>query len=210
MPADPQPYRSPLMDIKPEWIDYNGHLNLAYYHVLFDQGIDGLFDVIGLGERYRAERGFTTYTVEAHVSYLHEVPPASRVFVTSQIVGLDAKRLHVFQELFHADGWRAATLESLSLSIDQRGAEGPKAAPFPEDVFARVSAAAREHAKPAPAGPARACDPHAADLGLASGPRAASDGRRQPAGGPAQYDDGCESSPARDVMDVTGRAADPA
>ena len=140
------PYRSGVMAVRPEWIDYNGHLNLAYYHVLFDKGIDGLFDSIGLGETYRAERGYTTYTAEAHVCYLREVPPQAEVYVTSQIVGLDEKRLHIFQELHHSDGWAAATLESLSLSIDQRG-ETPKVAPFPAETFARVSAAAAAHAE---------------------------------------------------------------
>ena len=143
--SPPAPFRSALMALEPAWIDYNGHLNLAYYHVLFDRGIDGLFDAVGLGEAYRAARGMTTFSVETHVCYLREVPPGSRVSVTSQIVGLDAKRLHVFQEMLHEDGWRAATLESLSLSIDQSG-EAPKAAPFPADVHARIAAMAADHA----------------------------------------------------------------
>lgn len=142
----PTPFSSELMPLRPEWIDYNGHLNLAYYHVLFDQGIDGLFAHLGLGAAYRAARGMTTYSVEAHVCYLREVPPGAHVRITSQIVGLDAKRLHVFQEMVHEDGWRAATLESLSLSIDQRG-EKPKAAPFPDDVHQRIAAMARAHAE---------------------------------------------------------------
>ncbi|MEC5323697.1 thioesterase family protein [Aurantimonas sp. A3-2-R12] len=147
-PEPPQPFRSPLMDLEPGWIDYNGHLNLAYYHVLFDRGIDALFDAIGLGEPYRATRGYTTYSAETHVCYLREVPPKARVYATAQIVGLDAKRLHIFQELFHEDGWRTATLESLSLSIDQNHPSGgPKVAPFPADVFARVADVAAEHAK---------------------------------------------------------------
>ncbi|MCB8835888.1 thioesterase family protein [Aurantimonas sp. VKM B-3413] len=141
------PFRSAPMRLKPEWIDYNGHLNLAYYHVLFDQGIDGLFAAIGLGELYRAATGFTTYTAEAHVSYLKELPPDSAVTVSSQIVGLDTKRLHIFQEMHHTDGWLAATLENLSLSIDQRNPDGPKVAPFPTDVFEQVSRAAKEHAR---------------------------------------------------------------
>lgn len=144
--SPPAPFRSGLMALEPEWIDYNGHLNLAYYHVLFDRGIDALFDAVGLGEAYRAARGMTTYSVETHVCYLREVPPGALVRVTTQIVGLDAKRLHVFQEMLHEDGWRAATLEGLSLSIDQRG-EAPKAAPFPDDVYARIAAMAAEHAQ---------------------------------------------------------------
>ena len=40
------PFRSPDQQLKPEWIDYNGHLNMAYYSVLFDNGIDGMRSVI--------------------------------------------------------------------------------------------------------------------------------------------------------------------
>lgn len=141
----PAPFRSRALSLESSWIDYNGHLNLAYYHVLFDRGLDEVFDAIGLGERYRERTGFTTYTAEAHVRYLKEVPPGARVIVTTQIVGLDAKRLHLFQEMRHTDGWLAATLENLSLSIDQRG-ETPKVSPFPDETFASVRAAFDAHA----------------------------------------------------------------
>ena len=140
------PFVSGEMMLKPEWIDYNGHLNLAYYHVLFDAGIDGLLDAMGLGEAYRARTGFTTYSAETHVCYLREVPPGATVKVTAQILGFDEKRLHVFQELRHVDGWCAATLESLSLSIDQRG-DTPKVTPFPAETFQRVVTAAEAHEK---------------------------------------------------------------
>ena len=144
--ALPAPFISRTMALKPEWIDYNGHLNLAYYHVLFDQGIDGLFDALGLGQAYRARTGFTTYSAETHVCYLRELSPDTEVTVASQIVGFDAKRLHVFQTLHHIDGWTAATLESLSLSIDQRGPT-PKVAPFPAETLAGVAAAFERHAR---------------------------------------------------------------
>ena len=155
-PSEPlaAPFVSDAMTLKPEWIDYNGHLNLAYYHVLFDAGIDGLFDAMGLGESYRTRTSFTTYSAETHVCYLREVPPGATVRVTAQIVGYDEKRLHVFQEIHHVDGWCAATLESLSLSIDQRG-ERPKVAAFPAETLNSIAAAARTHAglaRPARAG----------------------------------------------------------
>ncbi|MCQ0989654.1 thioesterase family protein [Jiella marina] len=142
----PAPFRSSKMTIEPAWIDYNGHLNLAYYHVLFDRGLDELFDAIGLGESYRERTGYTTYTAEAHICYLREVPSAATVQVTTQIVGLDAKRLHIFQELYHEDGWLAATVENLSLSINQNTPHGPKVAPFPAETFQGVKAAAEAHA----------------------------------------------------------------
>ena len=155
----PAPYRSRELAVEPAWIDYNGHLNLAYYHVLFDRGIDDLFDAMGLGERYRERTGFTTYTAEAHVRYLREVPPGSRVTVSSQIIGIDEKRLHLFQEMHHLDGWLAATLENLSLSVDQRG-ETPKVAPFPAETFVSIKAAFDAHAVlPRPAELCRAIRP---------------------------------------------------
>ncbi|TFF22972.1 thioesterase [Jiella endophytica] len=155
----PTPFRSQELAVEPAWIDYNGHLNLAYYHVLFDRGMDEIFDAIGLGERYRERTGFTTYTAEAHVRYLREVPPGSRVIVSSQIVGLDEKRLHLFMEMHHTEGWLAATLEDLTLSVDQRG-EKPKVAPFPPETFASVHAAAKAHADmPRPADLCRAIRP---------------------------------------------------
>ncbi|WP_420844748.1 thioesterase family protein [Jiella avicenniae] len=153
------PFRSRELSLEPGWIDYNGHLNLAYYHVLFDRGIDDLYDAIGLGERYRERTGFTTYTAEAHVRYLKEVPPDARVLVSTTIVGLDAKRLHMFQEMHHTDGWLAATLENLSLSIDQRG-PAPKVAPFPAETFESIEAAYAAHSRlPRPAALCRAIRP---------------------------------------------------
>ena len=138
------PFRSEAMDIAPEWIDYNCHLNMAYYLVLFDRGVDQLWEKIGLGPRYRAERGFTTYTAEAHIRYLREVRPSDRVIVTLQIVDHDEKRLHLWQEMHHADeGWCAATCETLALHVDQ---SGPKVAPMPEDIRTRVAAVAAAHA----------------------------------------------------------------
>jgi acyl-CoA thioester hydrolase len=140
--------RSSPLSIRPEWIDYNGHLNLAYYHVLFDQGADEELAILGLGADYAQTRGMTTYVAENHVCYVREVFQQDSVFVTGQIVDFDEKRLHIYQELRHADGWLAATLEGLVLSID---VSGPKVAPWPDDILAAITeAAARDAMLPRP------------------------------------------------------------
>jgi acyl-CoA thioester hydrolase len=140
--------RSSPLSIRPEWIDYNGHLNLAYYHVLFDQGADEELATLGLGADYAQSRGMTTYVAENHVCYVREVFQQDSVFVTGQIVDFDEKRLHIYQELRHADGWLAATLEGLVLSIDM---SGPKVAPWPDDILAAITeAAARDALLPRP------------------------------------------------------------
>ncbi len=64
---------SPMMRLKPEWIDFNGHLNMAYYNVLFDQGYDAVCVELGLGPEYAENRKLTTYTGEIHLRYVHEI-----------------------------------------------------------------------------------------------------------------------------------------
>ncbi|WP_244486792.1 thioesterase family protein [Aurantimonas sp. Leaf443] len=147
------------MEIEPQWIDHNGHLNLAYYHVLFDRGVDELFERFGIGPHRAAESSATTFAAESHVVYRREVKPGSIVRVASQIIAFDERRIHVFQRLFHAEGWCAATLEGLILSVDL---SGPKVAPFPPDIAGRLAAVAAEHAhlpRPEDAGRAIAMRP---------------------------------------------------
>jgi acyl-CoA thioester hydrolase len=138
-----QPYISSPMTVKPEWIDYNGHLNMAYYSVLFDYGVEQVWEDFGLGLDYMNTRGMTTFLAEFHITYVRELHEGDAVTSSYQILDHDAKRIHSFQELRHVDGWLAATGESLHLSIDQ---SGPRVAPFPEDVAERIAAMARDHA----------------------------------------------------------------
>jgi acyl-CoA thioester hydrolase len=137
------PHRSTVMTVEPQWIDYNGHLNMAYYNVLFDRGADDLFAEFGIGPDYPKTRGFTTFSAEFHVCYLRELKEGDAVYVTSQLLDLDDKRFHFYQELHHADGWLSATGEGLGLHID---VSGPKVAPMPPDVAQKMRAVRDAHA----------------------------------------------------------------
>ncbi len=148
----PELFESSPQTVLPEWIDYNGHLNMAYYSVLFDRAVDEAFLAMGLGPAYAETRRHTTYTAEFHISYVRELHVGDRVRATFQLLDYDAKRLHTYQELFHEDGWLAATGESLVLHIDQ---SGPRVAPFPTDVLEKIEAMRAAHAslpRPARAG----------------------------------------------------------
>jgi acyl-CoA thioester hydrolase len=139
-------------DIRPEWIDYNGHLNMAYYSVLFDHTVDEAFAAMGLGPDYARASAHTTYTGEFHVCYVRELHLGSRVRSSFQLLDHDDKRMHCYQELFHEDGWLAATGETLVLHIDN---SGPRVAPFPPDVAEKLAAMRAAHAslpRPARAG----------------------------------------------------------
>jgi acyl-CoA thioester hydrolase len=130
--------------VLPEWIDANGHMNLAYYVVLFDQATDLLYDAIGVGQAYRDATGNSTFTAETHTLYEREVRVGERVRVVAHLLGVDAKRLHYFHEMFHAEGGhRVAAQELMALHIDMAAR---RVAPFPPDLHARIQAMVHEHA----------------------------------------------------------------
>jgi acyl-CoA thioester hydrolase len=138
----PAPYVSPPMAIEKDWIDYNGHLNMAYYNVLFDRASDEAFELMGLGANYARDRKLTIFTAEVHVCYVQELHLGDVVRVSFQLLDHDEKRFRAFQEIRHVDGWLAATSESLSLHIDMAG---PKVAPFPDDISVQVAALREAH-----------------------------------------------------------------
>ena len=139
------PYVCSVMQIEPDWIDYNGHLNMAYYNVVMDRSIDELFAALGMGPNYLKARNGSTMTAEAHVRYLREVHLGDPLQVTAYVIAADEKRLHTFEELRHAtEGWVSATSENLTLHIDMNVR---KVAPFPSDIAERIRAVADAHAK---------------------------------------------------------------
>ncbi len=138
----PAPFVSSEMIVQPEWIDYNGHMNMAYYTLLFDRCADEAYAYMGFGAEYAATSGFTTYTGAFQIRYLRELHRGDRVRVHLHLLDHDDKKFHTWQELYHADGWLAATGEALGLHIDQNG---PKVAPFPAEILARLEAMKAAH-----------------------------------------------------------------
>jgi acyl-CoA thioester hydrolase len=131
-------------EVQPEWIDLNGHMNLAYYSVLFDYATDRLFDEIGIGREYKRVTNHGTFVVETHNIYERELLVGEKVRVLSQILGADAKRLHLAHEMFRLlDGQRAATQELMFLSIDLTRR---RVVPFLPEAQRHVAAAADAHA----------------------------------------------------------------
>jgi acyl-CoA thioester hydrolase len=140
----PAPFVSSVMKVEPGWIDYNGHLNMAYYNVLFDRGIDEAFELLGLGADYVKARKASFFTVETHVCYLREIGLDDPVRVHLRLLDHDSKRAHVFEELVHAtQGWTSATLEQMSLHVDMAA---KRASPWPDDVAGRLAEMQAAHA----------------------------------------------------------------
>jgi acyl-CoA thioester hydrolase len=153
-PAFFAPFVSSAMQVEPGWIDYNGHLNMAYYNALFDRAVDEAYELIGCGLAYLHETQHSTFTAEAHVRYLRELHAGDRVRVTFQLLDYDSKRMHYFEQLFHAEeGWLSATSENMVLNVDMATR---KTAPFPDFIAARLQRMKAAHANlPVPAGVGR-------------------------------------------------------
>ena len=139
------PFVSSVMRVEDHWIDYNGHLNMAYYNVLFDRAVDEAYELVGIGADYVSRRKHSFFTAEAHLRYLRELHAGDPVRVTFQLLDFDRKRLHTFEQLFHADaGWVAATSENMSLHVDMAAR---KSAAFPAEVTRRLAEMKASHAR---------------------------------------------------------------
>lgn len=138
------PFVSSAMRVEPGWVDYNGHLNMVYYNVMFDRAVDEALCLLGLGPGYVEDRGASFFTAEVHVRYLRELPPDAPVRVTLHLVDYDEKRVHMFQSLHHGvEGWVSATSEQVALHVDMASR---RVAPFPDDVLERIATMRAAHA----------------------------------------------------------------
>ncbi|MBK5008835.1 4-hydroxybenzoyl-CoA thioesterase [Pseudomonas sp. S60] len=120
-------YRTQVLE---EWVDYNGHLRDAFYLLIFSYATDALMECIGLDADSRGQSGHSLFTLEAHLNYLHEVKLGTEVWVQTQIIAFDRKRLHVYHSL-HRSGFDEvlSASEQLLLHVDLAG---PRSAPFSE------------------------------------------------------------------------------
>jgi acyl-CoA thioester hydrolase len=132
--------------VRPEWIDSNGHLNLAYYVVVFDLATDALYKALDIGDAYREASGNSCFTAETHTLYEREVHLGDKLLVRTWLLGSDKKRIHYFHEMFHSDSnERSAVQELMALHIDM---SVRRVAEFPPEKYAALQAAVRQYAPP--------------------------------------------------------------
>jgi acyl-CoA thioester hydrolase len=142
------PYDAPIQTgrqtVLTDWIDYNGHMNVAYYTLAFDRAIDAFFsDVLGIGADYVAAERQGPYAMQAHYQYFAELLEGEG-FDTSVILhDCDAKRMHLVLQISAAsDGRAVALLETISLNVDLNAR---KSTPYPAWVLARLMALKAAH-----------------------------------------------------------------
>ncbi|QNS02805.1 thioesterase family protein [Streptomyces xanthii] len=131
--------------VRPEWIDYNGHMSEAFYVLVFGHATDALMIETGLHSGYRESTGCSLYTVESHLRYLRDVPEGAHLAVRTRVLGAAGKKARFTHEMYvvadadgepEADAAPVATTELMAVHVDQ---EAGRAVPLPDAVLARFA-----------------------------------------------------------------------
>ncbi len=131
-------------DVSGDWIDYNGHMNVAYYVLAFDLATDHLGRALGIGETYMKERNCSYFALDLNVTYRQEVKAGSRLRFATQLLDVGPKKLLFYHYMFAGeDGYLAASCENLSIHVDMTER---RSAPFPEDKALELRALCARHA----------------------------------------------------------------
>ncbi|MSU90556.1 thioesterase [Rhodobacteraceae bacterium 2CG4] len=142
------PYAAPLRieggTVASGWLDYNGHMNVAWYGHAFDRAVERILArELGLGEgRARAERQ-GLYALQASFHYLAELRLGERFDFAGLLIDCDAKRLHLMLEMRKPDATVAATCEQILMNVDL---STRRPAPWPDAALARLARMRRAHA----------------------------------------------------------------
>lgn len=135
--------------VLPEWIDINGHMNVAYYVLAFDQAVDTLWDDFGITADHIRDANSSTFAVESHITYSRELKVGEPYIVTAQILAFSAKGIHQLQRMYHAEKkFLAATGEWINLHVDLATR---RVTPWPANVLERIRAFAVTQGDVAPA-----------------------------------------------------------
>ena len=139
-----KPIRTRTQKVPPEWIDYNGHMNVAYYVMAIDKALDDAFDELGIGVALVKTHRMGPMALVNQIHYLDELLEGQEFYCDFQVLDADHKRMHLFVTMHHVEkGTVAATYESLSMNVDL---EARKSADYPPEAMAKVMALKEAHA----------------------------------------------------------------
>ena len=146
----PAPYKEFRSVVRPEWIDYNGHMNVAFYVAAFDEATDHFYEALGIGLSYKNNTDCSTFTLEGHITYDQEVMEGDPLIFTTYLLDCDAKRVHYIHEMHHAEkGYLASTNELIGIHIDMNARRSKE---FPPELQANLQSALTAH-RPIPKPP---------------------------------------------------------
>ncbi len=134
--------------VAPDWVDYNDHMTESAYLLAFGWASDALFRYIGIDEDYRA-RGHSFYTVESHLRYHREVSTGELLRFTTQLLGHDHKRLHIFHAMQHGEsGELLCTNEQMLVHVDTAAQRSHPTLERPRAALDHIWEEHRTHPRP--------------------------------------------------------------
>lgn len=137
------PLTETMVTVKPEWVDYNGHMNLAYYVLAFDTATDNFYDGLKIGLDYRERENSSMFTLGINVDYMREVFAGDAVRITTQLLDCDEKRLRYIHYMFQGeDAAPVAMNECLAIHVNMLSR---KSEAFPEATRGRLATALSAH-----------------------------------------------------------------
>ena len=140
---DAAPLRLHTDVVRSEWIDYNGHMNLAFFVRAFDFATDAFFDYVGADEAYRNDTGYSLFLLETHVNYFNQMKQGDGMRFETQLLDYDHKRVHYFQRMIHLEeDYLAATTELLFIHVDTRC---DRAIDIPEPLLSNLASIMETH-----------------------------------------------------------------
>ena len=123
--------------VRPEWVDYNGHMNEAYYVLVFGDATDAFYDHIGFDDAFRRRETVSLYTVEAHIRYVTEAHEGQALRIATRLLAHDAKRLRLHHTMLRkGDGETLAVIELIAVHVDKRVV---RSSAFHPEVAARIA-----------------------------------------------------------------------
>jgi acyl-CoA thioester hydrolase len=114
------PYKTRSQVVLNEWIDYNGHMNVAYYTLAFDRALDFFFeDVLDIGPTFVTKNKEGPFALKASYNYFSELLEGEMFFVDISILDFDSKRVHIFGEMRKAQSLElSAVFETVLMNMD--------------------------------------------------------------------------------------------
>ena len=126
-----------------DWVDYNGHMNVAYYVLIFDHATDVLLNHVGLDEKYRYKASKSVFVVESHITYTQEILEGTKIEIETLVLDIDKKRLHVFMTMRKiGSSMTAATIELMILHVNLITR---KSSPFPDQIKLELEKLKEQH-----------------------------------------------------------------
>ena len=134
-----------------DWLDYNEHMNVAYYLKAFDDAGEGLTLVIGMGADYTRRTNNSWVALESHITFQNEALLGDALRIESRVLDFDDKKMHVYQEMFRGDEL-LATHEQLGLHFDTGARRGSPFTPQVREQLEQLHASQQRLARPAAVG----------------------------------------------------------